>query len=94
MRISHLGLGSYGREEEKEFMLFTSEQVNEASGDANYLTESYLYSDQNVSEQDDVEIVIPENFSFLFWKKGNYTLKYSELEFAGMANPNIDNEEY
>ena len=47
-------------------MLFTSEQVNEASGDANYLTESYLYSDQNVSEQDDVEIVIPEIFSFLF----------------------------
>ena len=52
-------------------MWFTSKQVNEASGDPNYLTESYLYRDQNVLEQDDVEIVIPEKFSFDFPHEGN-----------------------
>ena len=47
-------------------MQFASEQVIGGSGNPNYLTELYLYRDQDLSEQDDVEIVIPENFSFLF----------------------------
>ena len=52
------GLGSYGEAEEKESscMWFTSEQVIKAAGDPNYLMESYLYCDQDVSEQDGVEI--------------------------------------
>ena len=57
-----------------------------------YKGESYWYRDQDASEleQDDVDIVVPENFSFIFPQVG----KYSELEFAGMANPIIDNAEY
>ena len=43
-------------------MLFTSEQVNEALGEPNYLTESNSYCNQDVSEQDDVEIVVLENY--------------------------------
>ena len=73
-------------------MRFTPERVNEASGDPNYLTESCLYRDQDESEQDsdDVEVVVPKKFTFNFPQEG----KYSELEFAGMANPIIDNAEY
>ena len=71
-------------------MLFTSEQVNETSGCASYLTESYLYHDQDESEQDDVEIVVPEKFRFIFPQEG----KYSESEFAGMANPNFGNVQH
>ena len=50
-------------------MRITSEQVievNEPAGDPNYLTKSYLYRDQDVSEQDDVEIVFPEMPSIIF----------------------------
>ena len=49
-----------------------------------------LVSRSNGTEQDDGEIVVPEKFSFIFPKEG----KYSELEFAGIAKPNIDNAEY
>ena len=43
-----------------------------------------------MAEQDDVEIVVQEKFSFIFPQEG----KYSKSEFAGMANPNFDNGEY
>ena len=83
------GLGSYhdgGAEEEKpSSMRFTLAQVNEALGDPNYLC-----CNQNVSEQDGEERVVPEKFSFIFPKEG----KYPESEFAEMANPNFGNVEY
>ena len=58
MGISRPGPG--GGEEKKPSSMqfttnFTSEQVDEALGDPNYLTESYLYHDQDVSKQDGVE---------------------------------------
>ena len=95
MGMSHSGpcKSWLSREEEikkPSCIRFIFEQVNEASGDPIYLTDSYLYLDQNVSEQDEVEIVMQEKFSLFFHKKG----KNSESEFAGMANTNIDNAEY
>ena len=78
------GLVSYGRVEEKTtssiMMRSASEQVNEASGDSNYLTESYLYRDQDVSEQDGAEIVLPETSVLCSHKKGN-TLNRNVLEW-------------
>ena len=47
-------------------MPFTSEEVNEASGGPNYLTESYVYRDRDKSEQGDVEKVVPEKVRFYF----------------------------
>ena len=88
------GLGSYdGAEEEKpSFMLFTSEQVNAASGtvDPIYLLEAYLFRDLD-HDQDGVEIEVPKSFSFIFPKEDR---KYSEMEFAGMAKTNVSNADY
>ena len=88
------GIGSYGGAEEKKpsFMRFTSEQVNAASGavDPIYLTEAYLYRDLD-HDQDGIEIEVPKSFSFIFPKEEG---KYSEMEFAGMAKPNISNADY
>ena len=88
------GLGCYGGAEEKKpsFMRFTSEQVNAASGavDPIYLTEAYLYRDLD-HDQDGIEIEVPKSFSFIFPKEEG---KYSEMELAGMAKPNISNADY
>ena len=48
-----------------------------------------MYRDLDVLEQDDVEIFVKEKFSLNFQQEG----KYSESEFADMANPNNDNAE-
>ena len=60
-------------------MQFASEQVIGGSGNPNYLTELYLYRDQDLSEQDDVEIVTLDKYNFIFPQEG----RYSESEFAG-----------
>ena len=87
------GLRNYGGAEEKKpsFNWFTSEQVNAASGavDPIYLSEAYLFRDLD-HDQDGVKIEVPKLFSFIFPKDG----KYSEMEFAGMAKPNISNADY
>ena len=69
-------------------MLFTFEQVNAASGtvDPIYLLEAYLFRDLDNDDQDSMEIEVPKRFSFTFSKEDG---KYSEMEFAGMAKPNI-----
>ena len=73
MGISHSEIGSYGGAEEKKAscMLFTSEQVNVVSGYPSYLTETYLYRDRDISEQDDCENSRPEKVNLFFHKKGN-----------------------
>ena len=93
------GLGSYGRAEEKKpsfmrMMWFTSKQLNAAPGavDPIYLTEAYLYRDLD-HDQDGIEIEVLKSFSFIFPKELEEG-KYSEMEFAGMAKPNISNADY
>ena len=82
------GLRSYGGAEEKKpsFNWFTSEQVNAASGavDPIYLSEAYLFRDLD-HDQDGVKIEVPKLFSFIFPKDG----KYSEMEFARLANQTL-----
>ena len=90
--IQGLG-GCRGAEEKKSScMWLTSDQVNAASGalDPVYLSEAYLYRELD-HDQDGMEIEVPKTFSFVFPKEDG---KYSEMEFAGMAKPNISNADY
>ena len=54
-----------------------------------YSSEAYLFRDFG-HDQDGVIIEIPKSFSFIFLKEDG---KYSEMEFAGMAKPNISNSD-
>ena len=75
-------LGIYdGSEERKSCSLrFTSKQVYEPTLGPDYLTESCLYP----MDQDDVEIDVPEKFSYIFFKREKFS--ESKKEFAGIPN--------
>ena len=84
------GLEYCGGAEEREPSneRFTSEQVDKASVvvESIYFLEAYLFRDLDNDDQDSMEIEVPKSFSFTFSKEDG---KYSEMEFAGMAKPNI-----
>ena len=71
-------------------MLFTSRQVNEASGavDPIYLSEAYLYSDLD-HDQNGMEIEVPKIFSLFFRKKTENTLKRNLLEWQNQTFPTL-----
>ena len=73
-------------------MQFTSERINATSGavDPFYLSEAYMYSDLD-HDQHGMKIEVPKSFSSIFPKKDG---KCSEMEFAGMAKPNIATTNY
>ena len=65
-------------------------QVRSIGLDPIYLSEAYLFRDFD-HDQDGVIIEVPKSFSCIFPKEDG---KLPEMEFAGMAKPNINNVEY